>query len=226
MPGCELVGAVDTNAERARDFAAAFQIPTAFGSLAEAIAWGAFDAAVNATPDGAHKATTLELIAAGKPVFCEKPLAPTYADALAMTEAAEAAGLVNMVNLTYRNADRDPDGPAHGRGRRDRRGPPRAGELPAVLADRAALGRLAHRGALAVAAQLGPRLQGRARRHRRAHPRLRHLRHRPRHRRAARPDAHLRQGRGRRDRRLQARRQRQRRDHRRVLQRRARRRST
>jgi len=104
MPGCELAGAVDMNDERARDFAEAFRIPTAFGSLADALAWGEFDAAVNATPDGAHKATTLDLVAAGKPVFCEKPLAPTYPDALAMTEAAEAAGVVNMVNLTYRNA--------------------------------------------------------------------------------------------------------------------------
>ena len=104
MPGCALVGAVDTNAERARDFAAAFAIPTAFGDLADAVAWGEFDAAINATPDGAHKPTTLALLAAGKPVFCEKPLAPTYPDALAMTEAAEAAGVVNMVNLTYRNA--------------------------------------------------------------------------------------------------------------------------
>ena len=69
-----------------------------------AIAWGKFDAAINATPDGVHKATTLALIAAGKHVFCEKPLAPSYPDALAMTEAAEAAGLVNMVNLTYRNS--------------------------------------------------------------------------------------------------------------------------
>ena len=78
MPGCELVAAVDANAERARDFAAAFAIPNAFGSLDEAIAWGEFDAAVNSTPDGVHKATTLELIAAGKPVFCEKPLALNY----------------------------------------------------------------------------------------------------------------------------------------------------
>ena len=76
----------------------------AFESLEEAIAWDGFDAAVNATPDGAHKATTLAMIAAGKHVFCEKPLAPNYADALAMTEAAEAAGVVNMVNLTYRNS--------------------------------------------------------------------------------------------------------------------------
>jgi predicted dehydrogenase len=104
MPGCALVAAVDTVAERARDFARGFGIPTAFGALADAIAWGAFDAAVNATPDGAHKATTLELIAAGKDVFCEKPLAVNHADALEMTEAAEAAGRINMVNLTYRNA--------------------------------------------------------------------------------------------------------------------------
>ena len=104
MPGCRLVAAVDTNDERARDFAAAFEIPTAFASLAEAIAWGEFDAAVNSTPDAAHKATTLELVAAGKPVFCEKPLALNYEDAMAMTEAVEAAGLINMVNLTYRHA--------------------------------------------------------------------------------------------------------------------------
>jgi predicted dehydrogenase len=104
MPGCALAAAVDRTPERARDFAAAFGIPCAFDSLSEAIAWGEFDAAVNATPDGAHKATTLELVAAGKPVFCEKPLAPNHADALAMTEAAERAGVINMVNFTYRNA--------------------------------------------------------------------------------------------------------------------------
>jgi predicted dehydrogenase len=104
IPGCTLAAAVDTNPERARDFAATHDIPNAFGSLTEAIAWGGFDAAVNSTPDPAHRPTTLELIAAGKPVFCEKPLALSHADALEMTEAAEAAGLVNMVNFTYRNA--------------------------------------------------------------------------------------------------------------------------
>ncbi|MBB3950654.1 Gfo/Idh/MocA family protein [Aureimonas jatrophae] len=104
IPGCQLVAAVDTHLPRAREFATEHAIPNAFGSLAEAIAWGAFDAAVNSTPDGVHKATTLQLIEAGKPVFCEKPLAVDHPDAMAMTEAAEAAGLVNMVNLTYRNA--------------------------------------------------------------------------------------------------------------------------
>ncbi|WP_182086918.1 Gfo/Idh/MocA family oxidoreductase [Aureimonas sp. ME7] len=104
IPGCRLAAAVDTNEARAKAFAERHAIPQAFGSLEAAIAWGAFDAAVNSTPDGAHRATTLQLIAAGKPVFCEKPLALSHADALEMTEAAERAGLVNMVNLTYRNA--------------------------------------------------------------------------------------------------------------------------
>ncbi|HEU0221827.1 MAG TPA: Gfo/Idh/MocA family oxidoreductase [Paracoccaceae bacterium] len=71
LPGCRIVAAADTNAERARAFAEAHGIPFAFGSLSDALAWGEFDAAVNVTPDGAHKATTLELLAAGKHVFCE-----------------------------------------------------------------------------------------------------------------------------------------------------------
>jgi predicted dehydrogenase len=104
LPGCRVVAACDINAERARTFAEMHRIESAFGDLDDAIAWDGFDAAVNATPDGVHKETTLKLIAAGKPVFCEKPLAQNFDDARVMTEAAEAAGLMNMVNLTYRNA--------------------------------------------------------------------------------------------------------------------------
>lgn len=104
IPGCEIVACVDRAPGRAEAFAAANGIARAFGELDEAIRWGGFDAAINCTPDGVHKATTLALIDVGKHVFCEKPLAPDFADALAMTEAAERAGLVNMVNLTYRNS--------------------------------------------------------------------------------------------------------------------------
>lgn len=100
----EIAAAVDTNLDRAKTFAEQHAIPNAFGSLDEAIAWNGFEAAVNSTPDGAHKPTSLQLIAAGKHVFCEKPLAVNYEDAMVMVEAAEAAGIINMVNLTYRNA--------------------------------------------------------------------------------------------------------------------------
>ncbi|SDA71599.1 Gfo/Idh/MocA family protein [Mesorhizobium qingshengii] len=104
IPGCAIVACVDQVPGRAAAFAAANRIGDFFESLEAAITWGEFDAAINATPDGAHRATTLALLAAGKHVFCEKPLAPNHADALDMTEAAEAAGVVNMVNLTYRNS--------------------------------------------------------------------------------------------------------------------------
>ncbi len=104
IPECGIVACADLAPGRAAAFAARNGIPEAFESLDEAIGWGGFDAAVNATPDGVHMITTLALVAAGKHVLCEKPLAPGYADAISMVEAAEGAGLVNMVNFTYRNA--------------------------------------------------------------------------------------------------------------------------
>ena len=43
-----------------------------------------------------------ELAAAGKHVLCEKPLAPTSADAQAMIDAVDAAGVVARVGFTFR----------------------------------------------------------------------------------------------------------------------------
>lgn len=103
IDGVELVGAVDVDPSRAKAFAETHGIPHVFTSLEEAIAWGDFDAATNVTPDRAHHPTTLALLAAGKHVMCEKPLAENYAKADEMARAAEASSLVTMVNLTYRN---------------------------------------------------------------------------------------------------------------------------
>ncbi|MBW8299069.1 MAG: Gfo/Idh/MocA family oxidoreductase [Hydrogenophaga sp.] len=99
----QLVAAVDVDLAKVRAFATRHDIPNTFTSLDEAIAWGQFDAVTNVTPDRIHHATTLALLAAGKHVMCEKPLAESYAKADEMATAAEASGLVNMVNLTYRN---------------------------------------------------------------------------------------------------------------------------
>lgn len=103
IAGVELIGGVDVDRKRVDDFAAKYRMLKAFTSLDEAIAWGGFDAAANVTPDSAHHPTTMALLKAGKHVFCEKPLAESHAKAMEMTEAAESAGLVSMVNLTYRN---------------------------------------------------------------------------------------------------------------------------
>lgn len=103
MDGVKLVAGVDTNADNLAAFQAAFAIPNGFSSVEDAIAWGEFDAVSNVTPDGVHHRTTMPLLAAGKHVLCEKPLAANAADADDMAAAAKAAGVINMVNLTYRN---------------------------------------------------------------------------------------------------------------------------
>ena len=103
MEGVTLVGGVDRNPDNLHAFNAEYGIRHAFDSVIEAIDWGEFDAVSNVTPDAVHFPTTLPLLDAGKHVLCEKPLAVTYPEAAQMAVAAEAAGVVNMVNLTYRN---------------------------------------------------------------------------------------------------------------------------
>jgi predicted dehydrogenase len=103
IPGVSVVAGIDTNAERLAAFQEKHDIAEGFASLEAALAWGEFDAVSNVTPDAAHHATTMPLLAAGKHVLCEKPLASNHAHAAEMAAAAKAAGVVNMVNLTYRN---------------------------------------------------------------------------------------------------------------------------
>jgi predicted dehydrogenase len=103
IDGVELIGAVDVDRTRVDEYSDSYGIPNRFTSLEEALAWNRFDAAVNVTPDRIHHPTTMMLVGAGKPVLCEKPLAENYQKASEMAEAAERAGIINMVNLTYRN---------------------------------------------------------------------------------------------------------------------------
>ena len=49
-----------------------------------------------------HREIVEELAAAGKHILCEKPLAPTSADAQAMIDAVDAAGVVARVGFTFR----------------------------------------------------------------------------------------------------------------------------
>jgi predicted dehydrogenase len=53
------------------------------------------------TPNWLHKEMALAALAAGKHVYCEKPLAVTAADAREMAEAAKAAGARTLVGFNY-----------------------------------------------------------------------------------------------------------------------------
>jgi predicted dehydrogenase len=52
-------------------------------------------------PNALHKEMALATIAAGKHVYCEKPLAPLASDASEMAEAAEAKGVKTQVGFNY-----------------------------------------------------------------------------------------------------------------------------
>ncbi len=61
----------------------------------------AVEAIVIASPQSTHKEIALAAFAKGKPVMCEKPMGASLEEAIAMTNAAEASGMVNMVGFNY-----------------------------------------------------------------------------------------------------------------------------
>ncbi|WLE00754.1 Gfo/Idh/MocA family oxidoreductase (plasmid) [Agrobacterium leguminum] len=103
IPGVTLVGSVDIDPGRVDAFNATHNIGRGFSSLDAALEWGEFDAVTNVTPDAVHHSTSIMALQAGKHIFCEKPLATDATKAFEMVHVAEKSGLINMVNLTYRN---------------------------------------------------------------------------------------------------------------------------
>jgi len=102
-PAVEIVAGVDRRPDMLGEFCDKYVIPHRFEDLGDAIAWGEFDAVSNVTPDAAHHPTTMQLLAAGKHVLCEKPLATNVTDASEMTALARDKGVIGMVNLSYRD---------------------------------------------------------------------------------------------------------------------------
>jgi len=79
---------------RARQVARDWDIPVVCGNLGEMLARGDVDAVVNLTPIAAHHETSLRILAAGKHLVTEKPLASTLAQADELIEAAARDGLL------------------------------------------------------------------------------------------------------------------------------------
>lgn len=99
-PGAEVVGVASAQPARAAALAKRFGIPLATGDYRELLPQ--VDAVVVASPPALHAAMVSDAAAAGVHVFCEKPLAATLAEARAMRDAVEAAGVVAMINFHQR----------------------------------------------------------------------------------------------------------------------------
>jgi predicted dehydrogenase len=65
--------------------------------------WNDIDAAIIATPPGVHAKIAIPLLARGVHVLCEKPLADSVADAIAMIERAAQSRVCLFVNQTRRS---------------------------------------------------------------------------------------------------------------------------
>ncbi len=96
-PGAVVAVVCSAQQARVEAIARQFAIPRATTDYRDLL--GAdVDAVVITTPPALHRQMTLDAIAAGKHVLCEKPLAATLAEAIEMRDAAEAAGIVHMIN--------------------------------------------------------------------------------------------------------------------------------
>jgi predicted dehydrogenase len=103
VANCQILAAVDVDRTRAEAFCKKHGIPTAYTNLEDVLARTDIDAVSNVTPDGFHAPLSIKCLKAGKHVLCEKPLALNYPDARRMVSVAQNAGLINMVNLSYRD---------------------------------------------------------------------------------------------------------------------------
>jgi predicted dehydrogenase len=99
--GVQVKGVVGSVLERAAAKAGAFGLPAPYPDL-EAVLEDDVDAVHVATPNHLHHAQVKAILAAGKHVVCEKPLALTSAQSRELLELARASDLVHCTNFNLR----------------------------------------------------------------------------------------------------------------------------
>ena len=102
--GGEVVSVMSSNAERAKEYAAANDIAKATTDLDALVTDNDIDAVYISTTNELHRDQTIAAARAGKHVLCEKPLALSLSDAQAMLKACRDAGVVMGTNHHLRNA--------------------------------------------------------------------------------------------------------------------------
>jgi myo-inositol 2-dehydrogenase/D-chiro-inositol 1-dehydrogenase/scyllo-inositol 2-dehydrogenase (NAD+) len=101
VKGAELVAVVDSDAST-RDTVSERCGARAFSSLEQALESLRFDAVVITTPTFTHESLTSQAVAAGRHVFCEKPMALDLGACDRMIEAAGRAGVLLQLGFMRR----------------------------------------------------------------------------------------------------------------------------
>ena len=102
IPNTESVAICDVNEARANEAAAAAGIPAVYSDHKKMLAEVKPDIVVVATPNVFHKPQAIDALEAGCHVLCEKPVAPTLADAREMFETARRVGKSLTVGTHFR----------------------------------------------------------------------------------------------------------------------------
>jgi len=99
----QLVGVASRSLETARQYAAEWEIPQAFGSYDEMLDSDQIDAVYISLPNGLHAEWSIRALQAGKNVLCEKPFAMNLAEVDQMIAASKATGKVLTEAFMYRH---------------------------------------------------------------------------------------------------------------------------
>ncbi len=105
-PHSQLAAVMRRNGDKARDYAERHGVPRWYDDGDALIADPDVDAVYISTPPDTHKEYTLKVAAAGKPVFCEKPMARNLAECREMIEACDAADVPLWVAFYRRSMPR------------------------------------------------------------------------------------------------------------------------
>jgi predicted dehydrogenase len=101
LPGVRLVALAETPMARAQEMAAQFGFETATSDWRDLLADPAIQVISITTPNGMHREMALAALAAGKHVWCEKPMALTLDDARQMEAATHASSLKTQLGYNY-----------------------------------------------------------------------------------------------------------------------------
>jgi predicted dehydrogenase len=101
VPRPELTLLCEVNAELASKRAAEFGFARASGDWREAVTAPDIDIVSITTPNQFHPEMAIAALEAGKHIWCEKPMAPSFADAEKMTAAARASNKVAALGYNY-----------------------------------------------------------------------------------------------------------------------------
>ncbi|QNF32907.1 Gfo/Idh/MocA family oxidoreductase [Adhaeribacter swui] len=93
IPNSQLVAVMRRDAAKAEDYARRHHVPKWYADATALINDPEVDAVYIATPPDSHRDYTLQVAAAGKPVYVEKPMARTYAECQEMIAACEKVQL-------------------------------------------------------------------------------------------------------------------------------------